>query len=191
MTTSTPADAHLREELTSRESLAKGNFLEVRRDTVKLPDGHSATREYVVHPGAVVVIPLLDDGRVVLERQFRYPVGQVMIEFPAGKLDAGEDPLVCGQRELLEETGYTAATWVHLGGFHNAFGYSDERIDVFLARGLKLERSRQDAGEVIEIFTAPWQEVSAWIRDGLVTDVKTIIGIGWLEKWLEGTWRSG
>ncbi len=101
-------DSHLKEECVASEQLLQGNFLRVMRDTVRLPDGHAATREYVIHPGAVVVVPLLDDGRVVLERQYRYPIGHVMTEFPAGKLDAGEEPLLCGQRELLEETGYAA-----------------------------------------------------------------------------------
>ena len=104
-------DSHLFEERVASEAPYEGRFLKIRNDTVRLPNGHTSTREYVVHPGAVVVIPLLDDGRVLLERQFRYPVGQVMTEFPAGKLDPGEDPLVCGQRELLEETGYSATQW--------------------------------------------------------------------------------
>jgi ADP-ribose pyrophosphatase len=105
----------LKETLVSSELLLNGKFLQVKRDTVRLPDGKHATREYVVHPGAVVVVPLLDDGQVVLERQFRYPIGQVMIELPAGKLEAGEDPLLCGLRELQEETGYTAAEWAYAG----------------------------------------------------------------------------
>ena len=109
------SDTHLKEERVSSQKLFKGNFLEARRDTIRLPDGKTATREYVVHPGAVVVIPLLDDGRIVLERQYRYPVGQVMVEFPAGKLDAGEDPFICGQRELIEETGYRAREWARAG----------------------------------------------------------------------------
>ncbi len=183
-------DDKLREETLESRVAFEGVFLRLYQDTVRAADGHVGIREYLRHPGAVTVVPLLENGHIVLERQFRHPLGRVMIELPAGKIDPGEPLLTCGQRELLEETGYTAATWVHLGGFHNAFGYSDERIDIFLARDLKLERSEQDAGEVIEIFTAPWQDVAEWIRDGAVTDVKTIIGIGWLEKWLEGRWRA-
>ena len=110
----------LTEHPVASEPLFKGSFLSAYRDTVRLPDGSHATREYVQHPGAVVVVPLLDDGRVVVERQFRYPVGREMIEFPAGKLDAGEDPLRCGQRELLEETGYTARAWARAGAMHLA-----------------------------------------------------------------------
>ena len=119
---------------------------------MRLPDGHTATREYVVHPGAVVVVPLLDDGRVVLERQYRYPVGHVMIEFPAGKLDAGEDPLVCGQRELLEETGYSAREWAHAGAMHLAVAYSTEIIDIWFARGLALGERQLDHGEFLDVI---------------------------------------
>ena len=126
-------DKHLKEECTASVELFKGNFLHAKRDTVRLPDGHTATREYVVHPGAVVVIPLLEDGRLVLERQYRYPIGHVMTEFPAGKLDAGEDPLLCGQRELLEETGYTAREWARAGAMHLAVAYSTEIIHVYFA----------------------------------------------------------
>jgi ADP-ribose pyrophosphatase len=181
---------HLKEETLDSRLAFEGRFLKLYQDTVRAPDGHVGVREYVRHPGAVTIVPLLDDGRVVLERQFRHPIGKVMIEIPAGKIDPGESLLACAERELLEETGYSAKTWVHLGGFHNAFGYSDEKIEVFLARGLTVSETSQDAGEVIEIFTAPWQQVADWIRDGTVTDVKTIIGIGWLEKWLDGKWRA-
>ncbi len=172
------------------ELVFEGNFLKLYRDTVRAADGHVGTREYLRHPGAVAVVALLDNEHVVLERQYRHPLRQVMIEIPAGKIDPKEPLLTCGQRELLEETGYTAANWLHLGTFHNAFGYSDEKMDIFLARELELQRAALDAGEVIEIFTAHWKDVADWIREGHVTDVKTIIGIGWLEKWLEGKWRG-
>jgi len=183
-------DDSLHEETLESRLVFDGTFLRLYQDTVRAADGHIGVREYVRHPGAVTIVPLLADGQVVLERQFRHPLGRTMIEIPAGKIDPGEAALACAQRELLEETGYSAATWVHLGGFHNAFGYSDEKIEVFLARDLKPEGTSQDAGEVIEVFTAPWQEIATWIRDGSVTDVKTIIGIAWLEKWLEGKWRA-
>ncbi len=133
-------DAHLIEQRLASQELFKGRFLHAFRDTVRLPDGGEATREYVVHPGAVVVVPLLQgpDGRlrIVLERQYRYPVGRVMVELPAGKLDAGEDPLVCGQRELLEETGYEAREWARAGQMHLAIAYSTEVIHIYFARGL-------------------------------------------------------
>src|SRR3954452_23523047 len=104
-------DRHLIEEKIASEEILKGRFLHAFRDTVRLPDGGETIREYVIHPGAVMMILMLDDGRLVMERQFRYPRGRVMIEFPAGKLDAGEDPLTCAKRELLEETGYSATEW--------------------------------------------------------------------------------
>ena len=182
-------DDRLHEELLESRLAFDGAFLRLYQDTVRAADGHVGVREYVRHPGAVTVVALLDNGHVVLERQYRHPLRRTMIEIPAGKIDPGEAPLACAQRELLEETGYSAAKWIHLGGFHNAFGYSDEKIEVYLAQGLKPERKTQDAGEVIEVFAAAWQDVAAWIRDGTVTDVKTIIGIGWLQQWLDGHWR--
>lgn len=181
-------DGHLKEERIDGTVLFKGNFLEARRDTVRLPDGHTATREYVVHPGAVVVIPLLDDGRVVLERQFRYPVGLVMVEFPAGKLDAGEDPLVCGQRELLEETGYSAREWAHAGAMHLAVGYSTEIIHVYIARGLSLGERQLDHGEFVDVFSAMPHELLDWCRDGTVTDAKTLACALWLDNVVSGKW---
>jgi ADP-ribose pyrophosphatase len=164
----------LKETLVSSELLLSGNFLRIKCDTVRLPDGKHATREYVVHPGAVVVLPLLDDGQVVLERQFRYPVGQVMIELPAGKLEAGEDPLLCGLRELQEETGYTAAEWAYAGQMHLAIAYSTEVIHIYFARGLTGGARQLDAGEFLDVFTAPAQDLLDWCADGTVTDAKTL-----------------
>lgn len=182
------AEQHLKEEGTGSELLFQGNFLHARRDTVRLPDGQSATREYVVHPGAVVVVPLLDDGRVVLERQYRYPVAQVMTEFPAGKLDAGEDPLACGQRELLEETGYTAAEWAYAGKMHLAVAYSTEIIHIYFARGLSLGDRQLDQGEFLDVFAATPDELARWCQDGTVTDAKTLTCTLWLQKVLSGAW---
>lgn len=181
-------DKHLREELTASELLFKGNFLHAKRDTVRLPDGHSATREYVVHPGAVVVVPLLDDGRVVLERQYRYPVAHVMTEFPAGKLDAGEEPLVCGQRELLEETGYTAREWARAGAMHLAVAYSTEIIHIYFARGLTLGDRQLDHGEFLDVISATPEELMGWCRDGTVSDAKTLTCTLWLQNVLSGEW---
>ncbi|QNK72297.1 NUDIX hydrolase [Variovorax sp. PAMC28562] len=181
-------DAHLKEEAIGSEVLLDGNFLHARRDTVRLPDGASATREYVIHPGAVVVIPMLDDGRIVLERQYRYPIGQVMIEFPAGKLDAGEAPLVCGQRELLEETGYTAIEWAHAGAMHLAVAYSTEIIHIYFARGLSLGERQLDHGEFLDVFTATPAELFSWCRDGTLTDAKTLTCGLWLQNVLSGAW---
>jgi ADP-ribose pyrophosphatase len=180
--------SHLNETCIASELLFKGCFLEARRDTVALPDGKTATREYVVHPGAVVVVPLLDDGRVVLERQFRYPVGRVMVELPAGKLDAGEDPLRCGQRELLEETGYRAREWARAGMMHLAIGYSTEVIHIYFARGLSAGKQALDPGEFLDVFTATPQALLDWCADGTVTDAKTLACALWLQNVQSGAW---
>lgn len=181
-------DSHLREEALGSELLFKGRLLHAVRDTVRLPDGHTATREYVIHPGAVVVVPLLEDGRVVLERQYRYPIGHVMTEFPAGKLDAGEDPLRCGQRELLEETGYRASEWALAGVMHLAVAYSTEIIHVYFARGLTLGDRQLDHGELLDVFSATPGELLGWCRDGTVTDAKTLTCTLWLQNVLSGAW---
>ena len=178
---------HLKETLVSSELLFKGKFLHAKCDTVRLPDGKHATREYVVHPGAVVVVPLLHDGQVVLERQFRYPIGQVMIELPAGKLDAGEDPLLCGLRELHEETGYTASEWAYAGQMHLAIAYSTEVIHIYFARGLSQGPRKLDAGEFLDVFTAPAQQLLDWCADGTVTDAKTLACALHLANHLSGT----
>lgn len=173
--------------LDSRE-VYRGHFLEVRRDTVRLPDGQTAHREYIRHPGAVMIVPLLDDGRLVLERQYRYPMGRVMVEFPAGKIDAGEPGFRCAVRELAEETGYRAAEWAKAGVLHNAIAYSDEGIEVWFARGLALGDAALDNGEFLEVFTATPEELDAWVRDGVVTDVKTMVALLWLQNWRAGRW---
>jgi ADP-ribose pyrophosphatase len=168
----------------------QGGFLRVLRDDVRCPDGHLAVREYLRHPGAVMVLPLLDDGRVVLERQYRYPLRRSFIEFPAGKIEAGEPVLDCARRELWEETGYRAAEWIGLGSFHGAIGYCDEQIHIYLARGLTSGQAHADAGEVLEIFTAPFADLLAWIAAGQVTYAKTLIGAYRLEKYLADEARA-
>lgn len=182
------ADRHLREEKITSQELLKGHFLHAFRDTVRLPNGSEATREYVRHPGAVVVIAQLEDGHLVLERQFRYPVQSVMIEFPAGKLDAGEDPLACAKRELLEETGYTARHWARAGVMHPVISYSTEFIDIWFARDLTAGDRQLDAGEFLDVFTASPAELMQWCRDGRVTDAKTLTGALWLQNVLSGAW---
>ncbi|WP_198969596.1 NUDIX domain-containing protein [Xylophilus sp. ASV27] len=183
-----PDESHLIERQVDSEAVFDGRLLKVRRDRVRLPDGTLATREYVQHPGAVVVVPLLDDGRVVLERQFRYPIGLAMVEFPAGKLDAGEDPFVCGRRELLEETGYTAREWARAGAMHLAIAYSTEVIHIYFARGLVAGAQALDAGEFLDVFAATPEELLQWCRDGSVTDAKTLACVVHLQNLLSGAW---
>lgn len=184
--------AHLVETTTGSEELLKGKFLHAFRDTVRLPDGRETVREYVKHPGAVMIIPLLADEqgatRLVLERQYRYPMAQVMIEFPAGKLDPGEDILACAQRELKEETGYTAQEWARAGVLHPVISYSTEFIEVWFARDLTLGERQLDAGEFLDVFTATPAELLQWCRDGSVTDAKTLTGMLWLQNLMSGAW---
>ena len=184
------SDSHLHEHRLGGMLLSKGNFLEVRRDDVRLPDGSQATREYVVHPGAVAIVPLLDDGRLVLERQFRYPVGRVLLEIPAGKIDPGEDTLACAQRELLEETGYQAREWACAGVVHNAAAYSTEGIEIWFARGLTAGAQRLDAGEFIELCLLSEAELEQCAVRGELSDVKTLVGLLWLQKWRAGLWNQ-
>ena len=181
-------DAHLREIRVDSEELLHGHFLHAFRDTVRLPDGSEATREYVIHPGAVMVIAELPDGQLVLERQFRYPVQAVMVEFPAGKLDAGEASLDCARRELLEETGYTAKQWARAGVLHPVISYSTEFIDIWFARDLTAGQRQLDQGEFLDVFSATADELLQWCRDGRVTDAKTLSGALWLQNVRSGAW---
>jgi len=182
------ADAHLREEMLHSQQVYRGHFLDVRSDRVRLPDGGTAGREYIVHPGAVMVVPLLDDGSLVVERQWRYPLARVMLEFPAGKLDAGEPPLQCAVRELIEETGYRAAEWARAGILHNAIAYSNEGIEVWFARGLTAGARSLDAGEFLEVASTTQEELEALAMRGELTDAKTLIGLLWLQNWRAGRW---
>jgi ADP-ribose pyrophosphatase len=183
-----PNDAHLRERTVASEQVWQGRFLDVRRDTVALPNGAQTTREYIVHSGAVMVVPVLEDGRLVMERQFRYPLRRVMLEFPAGKIDAGESPFVCGVRELEEETGYRAAEWARAGILHNAMAYSDEGIEIWFARGLTRGAAKLDDEEFLEIVTHSEAEIEALCANGDITDAKTLVGLLWLQKYRAGLW---
>ena len=181
-------DAHLREETVQSEQVYRGHFLDVRRDQIRLPGGGSAQREYIVHPGAVMVVPLLADGRLVVERQWRYPLARVMLEFPAGKLERGEPPLECAIRELIEETGYRAAEWARAGILHNAIAYSNEGIEVWFARGLTLGERALDAGEFLDVIEMSAEQLDELARRGELTDAKTLIGLLWLQNWRAGRW---
>ena len=187
-------DEHLIERRTGGTTLLTGGFLEVRRDTVCLPDGSSASREYIQHPGAVAVIPILDDGRLVLVRQHRHPVGKVLLEWPAGKLEAGEPQLACAVRELQEETGYTAREWAFAGEIHNAAAYSTESIWLWFARGLVAGAARPDAGEFVETVRLSADELEALDLRGELPDVKTLVGLHWLRQCRAGlrpcVWRD-
>jgi ADP-ribose pyrophosphatase len=180
--------AHLRETCLEAKAAWRGWFLDVRRDTVALPDGTRAQREYIVHPGAVMIVPLLDDGRLVVERQWRYPMQRAMLEFPAGKLEAGEPVLDCAVRELIEETGYRASEWARAGFLNNAIAYSTEAIEVWFARGLVAGERRLDTGEFLDVFAASADELDAAALRGEITDAKTLVGLLWLQNWRAGRW---
>jgi ADP-ribose pyrophosphatase len=185
------SDEHLIEHRVHQEEILRGRFLHAFRDTVRLPNQNLSTREYVVHPGAVMVIPMLNtpDGlRLVMERQFRYPVGQVMTEFPAGKLDPGEDPWLCAQRELQEETGYTARQWARAGVLHPVIAYSTEVIEIWFAKELSLGERRLDTDEFLDVFTASPAELMAACQQGRLTDAKTLTGLLWLQNVQSGQW---
>jgi ADP-ribose pyrophosphatase len=184
----TDKDHGLRETLISSERVFDGGFLHVNRDLVELPDGSTTQREYIVHPGAVMVIPLLDDGRLVMERQWRFPLGRAFLEFPAGKIDKGEEPIETAKRELLEETGYTAASLEFVTSIHNAISYSNEHIEIYFAQGLSEGAQQLDHGEFLDIVLVEPNQLLDRVRDGTVTDVKTIIGAFWLEKRLLRLW---
>jgi ADP-ribose pyrophosphatase len=186
--TDTHPDAHLTEHFLSREERLDGSYLHVVRDTVTLPDSTAATREFILHPGAVAVIPLLDDGRVVMVRQYRHPVGRVLIELPAGKRDPNEPALACAARELQEETGYTAGQWARVGGFHNAAAYSTETMEIWVARALRPGPSHLDDGEFVEVAALPPEQLLEALHQGQVPDMKTALALLWLERWRAGAW---
>ena len=181
-------DSHLIESEIESETVFAGALLEVRKDRVRLPDGKESLREYIVHPGAVVILAYLDNGNLLFERQFRYPLRRVFLELPAGKIDPGEAAWVCAQRELLEETGYRAGEWACAGVIHNAAAYSTEAIELWFARGLQAGVQRLDAGEFIELCLLSEAELDDCAARGELSDVKTLVGLLWLQKWRAGLW---
>ncbi len=178
----------LTEHALSSELIYDGKLLRVKRDKVRLPDGGTAEREYIEHPGAVLIIGVLDSGELLMERQYRYALRRDMIELPAGKIDPGEAPLETAKREFREETGYTASEWRHVATIHLAIGYSDEHIEIFLAKGLKHEGANLDEEEFLEVITLPLATALDWVRQAKITDAKTISGLLWAEKVMSGAW---
>jgi len=175
-------DDHLIEVKLDSTDVYRGHLLHIKSDRIRLPDGSEGTREYILHPGATMIIPILPNGKLLMERQYRYPIGEVMLEFPAGKLDPGEEALATAKRELLEETGYRAANWEWLAGIHPVISYSTERIEIFLATGLTLERPQLDAGEFLETLALDFADAFVRMQAGKITDGKTIIGLYQLKE---------
>ncbi len=170
--------------LTSR-LVYDGQLLKVHEDSVRMPDGKTARREWIRHPGAVIIIPLLDAATVIMERQFRYPLGRHFYELPAGKIEPGEDPLATAQRELIEECGYAAASWRHLATLHPCIGYSDERFELYLARDLHHVGRALDDGEFLDVVPMALEEAIRGVRDGRITDVKAVTGLAWFKFLLD------
>jgi ADP-ribose pyrophosphatase len=165
--------------------LYESPFIKLHKDRVSLPDGSTSSREYIRHPGAVAVLAMLDNGNLLMERQYRYAAGREFMEIPAGKIDAGEPLLQTAQRELLEETGYVADEWTFLTTAWACIGYSDEQISYFLAKGLRHEGSKLDEGEFLEVFELSLPDALDWIRQGKINDSKSIVGLFWLNDYLQ------
>jgi ADP-ribose pyrophosphatase len=170
-------DSHLMETLVSTEKIYAGKMVSLRRDIVRLPNGKEAFREVVEHPGAVAVVPVLPDGRILLVRQFRHPVGKVLLEIPAGKLDAGEDPDECALRELEEETGYRAGTMERKTSIFTGPGFTDEVIHMYIACDLIKTAANPDEDEFLEVKAYEPQDIRRMIREGLICDAKTVSGL--------------
>ena len=178
-----PEEADFTEETVASRVAFQGKLLRVRVDEVRLHDGHQALREYVEHPGAVMMLAFLDADTLLMERQFRYPKRRHFIELPAGKLNPGEPPLATARRELIEECGYEADHWWPIARVDPCIGYSDEVIHLYGARGLRHVGANPDAGEHLEVFPARIDDTLEWVRDGIITDTKTVIGLLWWDKW--------
>jgi len=182
------AERDLTEHTLESKTVYRGRLLQVQEDTIRLPDGKTSRREYIVHPGAAVMLAMPDAGTVVMERQYRYALRDHVYELPAGKIDAGEDPLDTAKRELLEETGYRAADWRHLLTTFPVVGYSNERIELYLARDLEYVGHALDDGEFLEVFTLPLAEAMRWVRSGRIVESKTQMALLIAEKIVCGAW---
>lgn len=159
-------------------------------DEVQLPNGKTSLREGIKHPGAVVIIPFLNETTLIMERQYRYYPGEVFYELPAGKTDRGEDFLTTGKRELLEETGYAAKTWTFISHIYPAIGYADEKMALFAARDLSMQQIDRDEDEFLEIIEMPLSKAMEMLRRGEITDAKTMVGLFWAEKLASGAWGT-
>jgi ADP-ribose pyrophosphatase len=182
------AERDLTELTLCSKTVYQGRLLQVREDAIRLPDGATARREYIVHPGAAVVLAMPDAGTVVMERQYRYALRDHVYELPAGKIDPGEDPLETAKRELLEETGYRAANWRHLLTTYPVVGYSNERIELYLARDLEHVGHELDDGEFLEVFTLRLAQALDWVKSGRIVESKTQLALLIAEKIAAGAW---
>jgi ADP-ribose pyrophosphatase len=182
------SERDLTEHTLQSKTVYCGRLLDVREDEVRLPDGKPARREYIVHPGAAVMLAMPDANSVVMERQYRYPLREHVYELPAGKIDPGEDPLDTAKRELLEETGYRAREWRHLLTTYPVVGYSNERIELYFARDLEYVGHALDDGEFLDVFALRLTEALDWVRSGRIKEAKTVLGLLLAEKIVAGSW---
>lgn len=180
---------HLEEKTLSSKQVYRGRFLKVEQDQVQAPDGKIYFREYILHPGAAMMIPLLGNGNVVMIHQYRHAVKQVFLEFPAGKRDHNEETILTAKRELKEETGYEAKEWKFLTTIHPVIGYSNEHIDLYLAKDLAFVEQQLDHGEFIDVIEVAPKDLMKYVQEGKVSDVKTQIGAFWLDKIIRGEWN--
>ncbi|MEJ2050966.1 MAG: NUDIX hydrolase [Calditrichota bacterium] len=180
--------ADLTEKQLTSEKVYEGKLLHVYRDEVRLPDGRTSIREYIRHPGAAVMVPFLDNGNLIMERQFRYPLREELWELPAGKIDPGESPLESAKRELQEETGYRGETFTRVGILHPCIGYSNEVIYIYMVEGLTFHRDQQDKDEFVETFEIDLDDALEAVRTGRITDAKSMVGVLWGEKFYRSEW---
>jgi len=179
----------LREKKRTSQTIFKGDLLHVVRDEVDLPNGKTSIREGIRHPGAVVVIPFLDETTLIMERQYRYYPDEIFYELPAGKIDPGEDFLTTGKRELVEETGYTAGSWTFVSYLHPAIGFADEKMALYAAQDLTMTEVNRDEDEFLEIIEMPLDKALEMLRRGEITDAKTMVGLFWAEKLVRKEWE--